>query len=497
MKWLNIALLWLCASLLLAPAAARAAEVRRVADPTASSPMWLDPAEPGSVAEAALRRAGYVREEWFQSGTANLYGDGLTVLERGIPYVTRLIVIRPRDPRRFSGTVQLNPAHPFRGNDNWQTIAPYVLEHGDAFVSVMSGADENTRRAKPGPVPSMAPLTLSWFNPERYAPRRWPAHEDGIRWDVLTDTARLVRDPAGPLRGLAVRRVFASGWSFTGSLLRTFINEGFHHRTRLASGKPLIDGYLIGISGFSFRSGYLPLSSRVPVPGIDDPRRSNRPIDVPVIELQSENEAITNREPQTPDRDRVPGAHRLYELPGTTHGSGGARTYLAERQIAWRVRQPFVAPVDACPYQPSDIDIAAYARAAHANLERWAREKVPPPRALRLEHKALVQVRDADGNTLGGIRPAQISVPLAGYGKAPESAGCDQAAPGIGSPTIPMRRVPLSRERLRQLYPGGAPDYLRRFDAAIDALVRERWLRAPEASAQKSEARRHAANAFR
>lgn len=482
--------------LVLVPDAAQAAEVRRAPAPTATSPIWLDPALPGSADEAALREAGYVREEWFQSGAANVYGNGLVIARRDVPYVTRLIVIRPRDPRRFSGTVQLNPSHPFQGNSNWQTIAPYVLERGDTFVTVMIGADENTRRAKPGPVPVMAPRTLSWFNPERYAPINWPADEDGIRWDVFTDTARLIRDPSGPLKGLAVKRLFADGWSFTGSFLRTFINEGFHERARLASGKPLIDGYLIGISGFSFRSGYLPLNSSLSVPSVDDPRRPNRPIDVPVIELQSENEAITNREPQTPDRDHAPGAHRLYELPGTTHGSGGVRTWLAERQIAWRLKQPFLQPVDACPYPPSDIDIAAFARAAHANLERWARGGPPPPRAERLQHRGLEQVRDANGNTLGGLRPAQISVPLARYGKAPDGSRCDLAAPGIGSPALPMRRVPLPRERLAQLYPGGAPDYLRRFDAAVDALVREGWLRLPEARQQKAAARRQAATAF-
>ena len=375
MKQFGIVQCLLAAIVVALAGTAQAAEVRRAPPPDASSPIWLDPALPGSGDEAALRRAGYVREEWFQAGTANVYGDGLAIVRRDVPYVTRLIVIRPRDPRRFSGTVQLNPAHPYQGNFNWPTIAPYVLERGDAFVAVMIGADDNTRRAKPGPVPVMAPLTLRWFHPARYAAIQWPADEDGIRWDVFTDTARLLRDPTGPLPGLAVRRTFASGWSFTGSFLRTYINEGFHDRARTAAGKPLIDGYLLGISGFSFRSGYLALNSALPVPGIDDPRRPNRPIDVPVIELQSENEAITNRDPQTPDRDPGPGAHRLYELPGTTHGSGGARTFLAERQIAGRLGQPFAPPMDSCPYPPSDIDIAAFARAALANLERWVERR--------------------------------------------------------------------------------------------------------------------------
>ncbi|WP_409456302.1 alpha/beta hydrolase domain-containing protein [Sphingomonas sp. J315] len=87
--------------------------------------------------------------------------------------------------------------------------------------------------------------------------------------------------------------------------------------------------------------------------------------------------------------------------------------------------------------------------------------------------------------------------PLARYGAAPEGSGCDPVRPGLGSPSIPMRRVPLARARLDQLYPGGKAEYLRRFDAAIDALVAQRWLRAPDAAAQKAEARTFAEEAFK
>lgn len=482
------------------PGAAAAATVRQLPAPTQASPMWLDPSLASVSDAAALARAGYVREEWLQAGEANIYTRGsdgqLETRAAHIPYVTRLVVLRPRDPRRFSGTVQLNPAHPYQGNDNWGTLAPYVLSRGDAFVSVMIGADENTRRAAPGPVPVMAPAVLGWFNPTRYAAINWPAQEDGIRWDVFADTARLVRNPAGPLRSLAVRHTFASGWSFTGSFLRTFINEGFHERTRQASGQPLIDGYLLGISSFSFRSGYLPLSSREAVPDVSDPHRPNRPIDVPVIELQSENEAITNREPQTPDRDTGFGRHRLYEVPGLTHGSLRARPLLAERQIAARLGRAFKPPVDACPFPPSDIDMAVFARAAQANLLRWSVGGTPPPHAARLQHVGLAAVRDGDGNTRGGIRPAQISVPLARYGAAPPGSQCDISRVGIGSPMLPMRRVPLSAARLATLYPGGARDYLRRFDVATDQMVAQGWLLPADAIRQKAEARTAAAAAF-
>jgi hypothetical protein len=488
-------------SLLALASPAFADTVTRAPEPTTASQIWLDPGLPGTPEAAALAKAGYVREEYFQTGTADVYGydaaGKVQVERRDVPYTTRVLVIRPRDPAKFSGTVQLNPFHPVMGNSNWSTIAAYALEKGDAFVGVMIGADDNTRRAAPGPVPLMATKTPIWFNPDRYAALDWPADEDGIRWDVFADTARLIRSAAGPLGDLKVTRVYSFGWSFTGSFQRTYINSGFHTRHRLPDGKPLIDGYVLGISSFSFRSGYVPINSRSPNLPDTDPRRANVAIDVPVIELQAENEAVTNREPQTADSDATPGAHRLYELPGVTHSTGRHRSTIGEQQIAARLGQSQAARADACPYPLTDIDIADYAQAAHENLDAWTRHGVTPPHAARLQHDGLVQRRDANGNTLGGIRPAQIDVPLASYGPAPEGSGCDTTRAGIGSPVIPMRRVPLSEEQLARLYPGGKADYLRRFDSAVDRLVAGRWLRAPAAAAQKSEARIFAEEAFK
>src|SRR5215207_5456716 len=56
-----------------------------------------------------LAKAGYVEEEYFITGTANVYdwnADGsLTVKGANNPYTTRIIVRRPAQPARFSGTV--------------------------------------------------------------------------------------------------------------------------------------------------------------------------------------------------------------------------------------------------------------------------------------------------------------------------------------------------------------------------------------------------------
>jgi len=64
--------------------------------------------------------------------------------------------------------------------------------------------------------------------------------------------------------------------------------------------------------------------------------RVARSIDVPVIELMTENEAVTNTGPQPPEHDVGMGRHRLYEVAGLTHGDslqrGGLRPAMAQLQ---------------------------------------------------------------------------------------------------------------------------------------------------------------------
>ncbi|MFL6728156.1 MAG: alpha/beta hydrolase domain-containing protein [Sphingomicrobium sp.] len=449
--------------------------------------MFMDPAAAGTPAAAALAKLGYERYELFASGSANVYAYGprgkVRVDQREVPFTTRIVVVRPVDPRRFSGNVQLVPMHPAAGASGWDQMSGYAAAHGDALVAVMIGADDNTRHAPPGPEPMIMPLRLKAYDPARYAPIKW-GDEDGIRWDVFAETAEEARDDPALLHGLKAKRVYASGWSFTGSFLRTFINSGFH-AIRSRPGHPLIDGYLIGISSFSYISGYVPINSHSANLAVSDPRRPNVPIDVPVIEMQSENEALTNRDPQSPDRDRGPGAHRLYEIPGLTHGGG----------IAGRPAARAPQPGSACTLTTTDVNMADYGQAALQNLDRWVTASVPPPRVPRMKAAAGKAIKDEDGNTLGGLRPAQLQVPLARYGAPPEGSACGVAR-GLGTPVIPMYRNPLRSERLAALYPGGEPEYLRKFDAAVDRLVAARLIRRPDGEREKSEARGWAANAF-
>src|SRR6266849_648735 len=60
-----------------------------------------------------LEKLGYIEEEFFVSGTANVYdwnADGsLIVRTANAPYTTRILVRRPATPSRFSGTVIVEP----------------------------------------------------------------------------------------------------------------------------------------------------------------------------------------------------------------------------------------------------------------------------------------------------------------------------------------------------------------------------------------------------
>jgi Alpha/beta hydrolase domain len=64
----------------------------------------------------ALEKAGYVDQEFFVSGIANVYdwdaGGNLIVRTPDAPYTTRIIVRRPADLKKFSGTVWVEPFNP-------------------------------------------------------------------------------------------------------------------------------------------------------------------------------------------------------------------------------------------------------------------------------------------------------------------------------------------------------------------------------------------------
>ncbi len=107
----------------------------------------------------------------------------------------------------------------------------------------------------------------------------------------------------------------------------------------------------------------------------------------------------------------------------------------------------------------------------------------PPKRGK--DFPVLVPQTNADGNEMDGVRLPEITVPLATY------TGWNLRDPSIGAPRervsfegsfLPFARTKAEREQSGDPRPSIAEryssreEYLQKFDAAVDALVRERWI---------------------
>src|SRR5580698_866539 len=113
-----------------------------------------------------LSKIGYVEEEFLVSGTANVYdwpqSGPAVVRTANAPYTTRVLIRRPAQAAKFSGTVaveMLNPSNLFDLNIGWAISHKRFVADGDVWVGVT---------AKPVSV-----VALKNFNAARYAALSW------------------------------------------------------------------------------------------------------------------------------------------------------------------------------------------------------------------------------------------------------------------------------------------------------------------------------------
>jgi hypothetical protein len=464
---------------------------------------------------------GYVEEEYFVSGLANVYdlNTAGTVIVRTAhaPYSTRILVRRPARLRKFSGTViveLLNPTARFDLDIQWQLSRGYFLAHGDCWVGITS---------KP-----VAVKALKHFDPQRYAPLSWanplppaltcpdpyspfqptdttPATENGLVWDIMSQVGALLKKssllpPNHPLHGFSVKRVFATGYSQTGGFLVTYINFIRPLATaHLDNGEPVYDGYLIGDGD----ARHTPLNQCAVLLPLDDPRWIIQPRSEPVISVVTQTtESIVsiNRISRRPDSDWPGDRYRRYEVPGASH--------LSQRQIDLSPSLEDKARTGVAPAAQNCIETAQYGRSdfpleyimngAFANLDAWVRDSrwgiVPPPRAPRiiLDTISHLPVLDGYGNATGGVRTPYLDVPVATY--YAQSHAADDMSTFMCELT--GYKVPFDASLLRQLYPHDCffglrnCSYVRRVRNAVNALVSNRFITADDGDRIKSEARR-------
>ncbi len=438
-----------------------------------------------------LAPAGYVEEEFVVSGKAHLYdrdaAGNPAARADALEYETRMLVRRPRDRRAFSGVVHFEALHPSGDRGlSWASLAPYLVSAGHAWVGVT--------------VTNMGAAALAAYDPDAYATVSLPS--DGLRWDVLAQTGALVRSDTGPLGGFGVARVYASGWSYTGSLWRTFVAEGFGDRACRPDGGPLFDGYVFAISSGAFFGGYLTLHPDDPPIEADDPRRTVRPHQVPIIELLSECEAETNRATRRPDADEPDDRYRLFEVAGASHINRRVAGGVEQCQLRGRGLLPADPEI---LETPSDFPMDRVAAAVFDNLEAWVARGVPPPRADRFAYaeeggpvKGGLQgaeplARDEHANALGGVRTPYVDVPTATYVPHSTLASGDAGVPrtpegrvvALGS--LIGHKVPFEGETLRRLY-GTPTEYARLVAERCAELAAQRWLLPADAAAIAAEA---------
>lgn len=435
-----------------------------------------------------LAAAGYVEEEFLLSGQARVMdwperaGEAPVVLAQG-PYVTRVLVRRPADRRRFSGTVIVEPFNPSASVDlpiMWAQSHRQFIADGMAWVGVT--------------IKPVALRALQKFDPLRYRDLSFanprgantcaelnplsgpgtPADETGLAWDILTQLGRALKGE-GEAAGLLpwpAQRLYMTGQSQSAAYARTYATL-FGPLENDARGRPLYQGYLYSGSP----PWQVPLHQCRADLAEGDPRLITPPAGVPVIELFAEGDLGTNVSSRRPDSDVTPDLFRRYEVAGAAHVDTWELRSMPTEADTTRAGGREAGSTPGCTpdgMPTSDFPIRYAFNVAWRHLDRWVRQGRVPPRAQPLE---LADPRgqlppdrlfrlDANRNAQGGVRSVAIDVPLTRWvGAKQGSLNC----------MFQGYRLPLAEGRLQQLYKS-QDDYLRQVRRRASVLEREGWL---------------------
>jgi hypothetical protein len=395
-----------------------------------------------------------------------------------MPYVTRMMVTRPRDNAKFSGRVLAYTFHNLFLNT---MVEPNFLRNGDAIVAVegCSGSRYGPNEQQRGGI-----VNLQEFNLDRYRdlhlvyanPLVWPNLQPGRlgegmkTWkvgdsgvigaaqlqeqergyaqapDIMSQMAHALKlnNPALPFDG-KVRRLVSYAASGGSTFLTRYID--YHHdAARLPDGRPAFDGFMVAV-------GILP---------------HTRPKDSVLTYILSEGDTEVNlswREPDPADTDNP--RFRVYQVPGTGHimsaSLPGQEVNPADRKTPEGVHY----------YDKQNKPILW---GVWQNMFDWIEHGKPMPKTARItmDNNAPDHIaRDKNGNALGGLRTPWMEVPDGTY---------------IGRLEGNLLRAgyrPFSEDKMRQLY-GSRENYVRLIGRQVDRLVREGWVMAQDADLMKS-----------
>ena len=172
------------------------------------------------------------------------------------PYTGKILVRRPSDPAKFSGTIiveLMNPARRFDWGMMWGYLHEELIQRGDAWVGISMPAStaglqkfDPARYAKlsfANPRPAELCPTAPAARGGKPGPPAASPTEDGLRFDMISQVAAALKNMAKsqPFTGFRVDRVYLTTQIAD---LDTYINA-IHSHANLANGKPAYDGYLV------------------------------------------------------------------------------------------------------------------------------------------------------------------------------------------------------------------------------------------------------------
>ena len=391
---------------------------------------------------------GYVQEEWFFSGTATAYNCSSITLVPGAPtqpprdcpegvsppppapYTSRMVVVRPRSPHLFDGTVVANWFNVSFAHDitTWYSIGEQVVREGMAYVDISAQV--------------AADGTLKAYDPVRYAPIVHPG--DAYSYDIYSQGIQALRSiAAGPMGPLTSERVLAMGASQSGFTLDQYL------RLVEPEVQRVVDGFLVAVANGP------------------DPKRP-----VPVLRFLSENEYRAGTSTSPDSR-----WYRQWDVAGAAHGNLASFQYLGaqeQRDLGVAVLPPLAG--DNGPFGLSSCLVNRYPshwayNAALHHLKQWVVTGEAAPAAPRVAMRDGALVRDAaSGNAVGGLRLPPVEVPTAAYNRGGDCVSLDG------------RTEPYSPAELKRRYPTKSV-YVAKVRAAAERAVRAGWLLKPDAVA--------------
>ncbi len=444
-----------------------------------------------------LKSYGYVEEEYYVSGTANVYeaiphSDFKTKVLRSGPYTTRIVVRRPIDMKDWSGVAAVEIINMTAGYDwtaNWGALWESIINRRDVYVGITSkpnifpglvkfDAKRYGRLSMANPLPPEKQICGSLPGDKDYDPNLSKLYENGLAFDIFSQVGALLKssNPANPL-GSPAQRAYLMGESQSGRYIKAYYSW-IRPLATMGNGKRVYDGYLIEDIPMG-RSKYKPLNQCAQGFSEDDPQyKQFKAGSDPLVVLNSEwfwhHDSPANS--NTKDNKLW-----IWMVAGASHGWTWQYDYSDASYDDLLATDMFDPkwPHFICSAMQPEINLYMFEKAMYEHLDNWLLTDTPPPAApepeLKNKNKPVKNAwgtyighgefkRDANGNIRGGLRMPEMDVPIASYtGFGALDPDCSNAV------------KPFDSKKLAKMYESNL-DYYQKYRAATMDLVKKGFL---------------------